>query len=312
MKTRLFLFAAVLAIAVAAVPRAFGGMVVKEYSYQDRDITSMSVEGMFFQVDVRAHAGRGVRLRTETPADILRKIRIVRKVQDGRLVVRVENKNRYRTGFSFSGRSPRLVFDVPANVQVEIDNSSGSVRVRGLRARTVAARASSGSLELEEIDAALTAAASSGSIRIRSCRGDKEIRASSGSLTVIDGEGDITAETSSGNQRYVGIKGDITARSSSGGINLRRVEGRLELQASAGSLVGRDILVTGNSRFRTSSGSIDFHFQNDLAEFSFRLRGTSGGLRAGRIHAHEYLQCGNGPITIEGESTSGSQNYQGR
>ena len=106
------------------------------------------------------------------------------------------------------------------------------------------------------------------------------------------------------------MEGDIRAQSSSGSISIRNQAGSLVLQAKSGNLEGTDILLTGDSSFTTSSGKITFDFKNDIEDFSFDLRSSSGIINAGRSKAKGELVFGNGRIRITGKSSSGTQTYR--
>jgi hypothetical protein len=82
------------------------------------------------------------------------------------------------------------------------------------------------------------------------------------------------------------------------------------LQASSGKIHGEQITLTGNSSFRTSSGSIDYDFTNDIDELKFELESSSGQIVAGGTSAKGTVITGNGDILVKGKSSSGRQSYE--
>lgn len=177
-----------------------------------------------------------------------------------------------------------------------------------------AARATTGKNALQftfpQAPRVIQLSSSSGKIRIERCNGDKHLRASSGQITVLKSGGDIKAKTSSGRQIYEGIRGDISTVSSSGAINIRDQEGGLNLESSSAKQEGRDIRVAKDSSFRTTSGKIDFDFINNMDEFTFDLRSSSGRIEVGSTSARGRVVTGDGKILIKGKSTSGGQTYR--
>jgi hypothetical protein len=186
------------------------------------------------------------------------------------LTVRVERR---RTFFgSFSGEH-RLIFKVPKRIELDLESSTGSI----------------------EID---------------DCRGRKRLHTSTGSVTVRGSAGDINSHSSTGRQMFENTEGDIRADSSTGSISLRDVKGSLDLHSSTGTHEGWGITITGDSSFRTSTGSIRLDFENDLSDFTFDLDTSTGRLRVGETEARKTLQFGNGRIRIHGRSSTGSQTYE--
>lgn len=271
-------------------------------------ISGLDVESGFFSVEVSGGPGEDVRLRVEIPDYLARRYEIRREVDQGRLKVWVERRAPY-SHLSITG-NPRLIFTVPASIDLDLSGSSGRIDVRGIKSRRLRARASSGGLRLREIEADLNAETSSGGLALEACHGRKVLRTASGSLMVRGARGEIEASSSSGGQTYIDVRGDLRAESSSGGIRLDGFEGALMLRASSGSLSGRDVLLTGDSRFQTSSGSISFAFRNRMEDLRFTLNSTSGSLSVGgSSRSGGSLAMGNGDILVIGASTSGSQRY---
>jgi len=273
-------------------------------------IDRLVVEGSFFSVEVAGYSGRSVEAQIIIPDPIVeRGVRVLHRQTNAELRFWVEKD--LLSGINLRPwESPKMIFNVPHEFEVNINNSSGKIMVEGLTSRQMKLQTSSGAIELKEISADLELSSSSGKIRIERCNGDKHLRASSGQITVLKSGGDIKAKTSSGRQTYEGIRGDISTVSSSGAINIRDQEGGLNLESSSAKQEGRDIRITEDSSFRTTSGKIDFDFINNMDEFTFDLRSSSGRIEVGSTSARERVVTGDGKILIKGKSTSGGQTYR--
>jgi len=296
-------------LGLALTAGSAGEMEEVETELTARGVRSLEVEGSFFRVEVMGRTGNDVEARFEIPERLLdRGVRVLHEQSGSRLRVWVKRPPGVLNTAGL--KTPQMVFEVPVGVELRIDNSSGAVYVAGLDTGEVTIEVSSGRCEVEDVTAELDIAVSSGSLTLRSCDGVKTLKTSSGKISVRDAGGDIRANTSSGSQTYTGINGSIAAGASSGSISVTDQEGTLELRASSGSLRVEEVTLTGDSSFTTSSGSITVDFTNDLEDFSFDLRSSSGSIRVGGTRAKGKVVTGSGPIRLRGESSSGSQTYR--
>ncbi|HUF50013.1 MAG TPA: DUF4097 family beta strand repeat-containing protein [Longimicrobiales bacterium] len=110
-----------------------------------------------------------------------------------------------------------LVIEVPAGMDAEIQDGSGSMEISGL-----------------------------GRVHIDDGSGDITVRDTRGALTIDDGSGDIT---------LADIGGAITIDDGSGSIDIRGAGGNVEIEDGSGGITIRD--VHGSVRIADSSGSID-------------------------------------------------------
>jgi len=288
---------------------AGGGGEMFEESASFSGIDRLSVEGAFFEVEITGSSTATIEAEFIIPDRLRRRgVKVLHETRGGELRVWVERKVVSITSPPWSG--PRMNFSVPAGTLVNVKNSSGSVEVKGIEAVELNLEVSSGSLQIADCRSKLSATSSSGKITLETCTGDKRLKASSGSIAVLNSDGNIEADSSSGKHRYEGIQGSIVAQSSSGGIAVRDCEGRLDLEGSSGRLSGTGATITGDSSFETSSGSIDFNFTNNVDDFTFELRSTSGTISAGGTRAKGNVITGNGKILIRGKSSSGNQSYK--
>ena len=305
------------------------------------NVTSVEVEGSFCSVTIVGGSSNDVAFSGEILSSRNYEMKIRHNMSGGTLRVWIDRPR------SISGNiKGKLEFRVPANTNIMVDNSSGSVSVEGIGQSNVRIKASSGSIRARDINSDLSATASSGSLsiegiggdvragtssgsqRINGVKGNLKTKASSGSLKVENVGGDVDLNTSSGGQSIrmvdgnlwtsatsgslnIGdVTGDVKASTSSGSIKLDRVTGSVNLSSSSGSQRGTNIKLTGASYFKASSGSVNMDLLNDTEELSFALTASSGGLNAKGNSGRKKLVIDRGPIKVVGNTSSGSQNYK--
>ena len=272
-------------------------------------ISKLVLRSSFFKVEIEGQSQNSVEAKITIPAGLRsRGVKVLHEQRDSELHVWVE-----KPIFSIPmlpGESARMNFKVPQSTDLEVENSSGSVDVAGLATENANLKVSSARLQVKDVAAKLTAKSSSGGINIESCDGEKRLDSSSGKITVIKSKGDIAAESSSGAHSYSSVDGSIAAESSSGLITIAGTKGSLDLKASSGNLAAKDVTITGDSSFSTSSGTIGVEFTNNMEDFTFKLRSSSGMIKAGTSRGKGDLEIGNGDIRIVGKSSSGNQSYQ--
>lgn len=156
----------------------------------------------------------------------------------------------------------------------------------------------------------LSVETSAGSIVVETVSGAKTLTSSSGSITVRSSRGNVETRSSTGGQRFDYVNGDIRAESGMGAIELTNVEGKAELQSTTGRLWGRNVRITGDSRFRTSTGRIDMDFANALEDFTFSLQSLTGLIEVGGTEARGRVHKGSGPLRITGQTTTARQAYR--
>lgn len=156
--------------------------------------------------------------------DLLEGIQITTRRSGDRVRVSVEIPD---SGWSFRNRTARLnlTVEVPDDVALSIDDSSGSIKVRGVAATEI--EDSSGEIIVEGVGGNLRIDDSSGSIRVRDVAGDVVVDDSSGGIDVRGVRGSVTIEDdSSGGIEIADVEGDVMVRDdSSGGIRVSEIGG---------------------------------------------------------------------------------------
>ena len=259
--------------------------LVDEWEYTG--IRSLKIEkASIFVIQVTGGSGR--RLDAEIYGPSKRDVEVHHRKTGNELLVWVEWK---RKRISWRGVSPRMVFRVPEEIDLDIETSTGAVTVQGC----------DGEKEIRT---------STGRISVAGSAGDIQAVSSTGGHEYEDVSGDLRIESTTGSQRYRDTRGHIQAESTTGRITVTRHEGILDLQSSTGRQEGEDITLTRNSSFHTTTGNIDFDFQNSLGSFTFDLSSSTGRIRIGDTNAKGKVRFGNGSIEITGMSSTGSQSYR--
>jgi DUF4097 and DUF4098 domain-containing protein YvlB len=146
-----------------------------------------------------------------------------------------------------NGPSLDLTVTLPRNIPVEVEDSSGELRVMGTAALDL--DDGSGQIEISDIGGALRVRDGSGSLEIQNVRGDVtiddgsgeiDLRDVTGSVTLRDGSGSITARgvsgsvnverDGSGGIRVVDVGGDLTVNRGKRGVSYSGVKGRVRVE----------------------------------------------------------------------------------
>jgi len=213
----------------------------------------------------------------------------------------------------YSGSSVRVEVRGTDPADRVIDTRSGDeltiVPERRDRVRSLGSKAPELLVRVPE-STSLSVETSTGNIVVETVSGGKTVTSSTGNITVRSSRGNVEARSSTGNQRYDYVTGDIRGESGTGAIELTNVEGRAELRSTTGRLWGRNVRVTGDSRFRTSTGHVEMDFANPLEDFTLSLQSVTGLIEVDGTEARGRVQKGGGPLRITGQTTTGRQTYR--
>ena len=281
-----------------------------EANFNLDNVNYLEIEGGFCNVVLSGHLGSSLKMDAEiTGNGDPDKYEIIYRQDNDRIKVWVEHPSRMWGNMNLRGV---LEFKVPAGVEILVDNSSGNLNADNLQARKIHLETSSGNINVEKTEAELTVKCSSGNIGLESHNGDVNLKATSGNLKIREVNGDLIANATSGNIQIYDVSGNTSADCSSGNIKMGDIVGELNAGTSSGNIRGESIKLTGDSRFKASSGNITIDLMNDEDELSFDLDAGSGNLRAGGSKADDRLILTKGPIKITGISSSGNQTYSMR
>lgn len=268
-------------------------------------IKYLEVEGSFCNIELNGYSGTLLKMdaKIEGSGDP-DKYEIIYRKDGDRIKVWIERPNNI-----WRNIEGLLHFDVPENVIVRIDNSSGNIEAEDLKSSEITLEASSGNITTRNMKGILSLRCSSGNITLSNQSGDAILRASSGNLRIDEMNGDLEAHASSGNITIYEVTGNVEADCSSGNIKLGDIEGSLKVESSSGNIRGEDILLTADSRFKASSGNVTIGLLNDEEDLSFDLDSGSGNLYAAGSSSDDRLILKKGTINITGITTSGNQRY---
>lgn len=161
--------------------------------------------------------------------------------------VRVATREIEMRGWSSDDRYARLdlVIEVPAGIDAEIHDGSGSAEIASLGETSI--EDGSGELLVEDIRGLLQIHDGSGELTVRNVEGDVVIEDGSGEIDIADVRGSATVEDGSGEIRVRGVGRNLRVADSSGGIDVDTVRG--------------DFVVTDDSSggisHRAVSGNVD-------------------------------------------------------
>lgn len=166
-------------------------------------------------------------------------------VEEGREARIVADLPDVHQGMSFGNRyvSMDLEIEVPAEVALDVSDSSGDIEIRDVGVLELSD--SSGGIEIIGADGPVTLHDSSGDILVRDIGNSVTVvRDSSGDIEIADVRGPVRVERdSSGSMDFNDIEGDvIVERDSSGSIRAERVTGDfVVMHDSSGGIRSRDI-----------------------------------------------------------------------
>lgn len=161
--------------------------------------------------------------------DLLKEIKLTgtREGDVVRIVVEIPDMRHRDWDSSWdSGPALDLTVTVPRTIPVEIEDSSGDLRVTGTGALDI--DDNSGGVEIRDVTGAVRVRDGSGSLEIQNVRGDVTIDDGSGEIDVRDVTGSVSLRDGSGSITAHGVGGSVhVLRDGSGGIRVVDVGGDL-------------------------------------------------------------------------------------
>ncbi len=171
-----------------------------------------------------------VRYRAEFRGEdeaLLNRMQFDHQVRGGTLDVRTRTDGR-GWGRGNNGRID-LTLWVPSSFAVDIEDSSGSIKVRNID-RDVLIKDGSGSIDIKNIGGNLEIEDGSGGIEVSGLGGSARIRDGSGGVDLRDVGGSVIVRDGSGGISVRDVEGDFEVESDgSGGIDYARIAGRVSV-----------------------------------------------------------------------------------
>lgn len=288
---------------------AFAQTTLAEHSYEAEGITEVSVSGIFCDVTVRRSANSSMVFDGRIEGDGDPGDYVIASIRSGSTVVfKVERKKGQNWGWSDISLA-RLELSLPVGTTLKVDNTSGDVEVSDYESASLLVTATSGDIILRGIKANTRLKTTSGDVDVNTAQGDISVRSTSGDQELNDVSGNLNSEATSGDIEVRKFSGSLELSATSGDIDLRELEGLVSAATTSGDIKGDYIQLTGDSRFKSTSGDIIMDLENDLEDVGFDLRATSGDLEVGHRDAEDRLVIKRGNVLVTGISTSGDQRY---
>ncbi|MEQ8473289.1 MAG: DUF4097 family beta strand repeat-containing protein [Marinoscillum sp.] len=285
----------------------YGQSKLAEHHFEADDITEVSVSGAF--CDVTVDKGDKVIFDGVIEGKGDEGDYVIASIRNGNTVVfKVERKRNRNYGWNDIGVA-KLSLKLPEGTTLKVDNSSGDVSISNFKASMLDVGASSGDIVLRNIQAETKARTTSGDIDARGIQGDVAMRSTSGDQDLVEITGNLRTGSTSGDIEISRLIGSLDVACTSGDIELNQIEGTINSSTTSGNTDGELVLLTGDSRFKSTSGNIEIAFKNELDEMSFDLRATSGDIEVGRMGGGDQLMLKRGDLLVTGVSTSGDQTY---
>jgi DUF4097 and DUF4098 domain-containing protein YvlB len=276
-----------------------------EKSFDLDDVRSLEIRGKFCNVTLEGSSGSHLKMEgyirgTGDPD----KYEIQFDKRGGKVEVWIESPGMMRGNIQ-----SLLRFEVPQEVEITVENSSGNLKVFDIRSSGNYLKTTSGNVETRNTHGPLHIECTSGNLSMETHQGDLWAVTTSGNIKVRNVEGISECKATSGNMYLENMVGNTRAQCSSGNINMNQIKGSLRAGTSSGNIKGDHVLLTGDSEFRATSGNIRIDLVNPEHELSFDLEAGSGNLSAAGNTGEDKLILREGKINIRGISSSGNQTY---
>lgn len=282
--------------------------VLAKVELEAANVKKVSVQGAF--VDIYVAKGERIYLHgiiegSGEEGDY----RIHTSIENEALVVEIETMKNDLHWKSRRITKARIDITILEGVELDIDNSSGDVRVENLQSSKSNIKASSGDIVLRKIVSNLQVETSSGDIALQGLVGDSQIESTSGDQHLMEIQGTVKTQASSGDIRIDTFEGELAVKSTSGDVEIVDGVGTVNVRSTSGEIEGRNIELTGDANFNATSGDIEVDFENELDNLSFDLSASSGELEVGGKSANKRLILERGGYVVKGVTSSGSQEY---
>lgn len=153
----------------------------------------------------------------------------------------------YRSLFSFGNKLINLTVSLPAEMDLDVDDGSGYIKIEDIV----------GNLVIDD---------GSGDIEIVNNKGDVDVDDGSGEIDLEEINGDVDVEDGSGEINVEGVSGDVSIDDGSGSIYVRNIDGNVTVRDGSGSItidgVEKDVYIpsdgTGSVRVNNVKGKVKY------------------------------------------------------
>jgi DUF4097 and DUF4098 domain-containing protein YvlB len=217
--------------------------------------------------------------------EFARGTRVETSTESGRFVVRVHYPQRqtlhaslsqlFKGEFDLPRVEVRLALEVPPNLPVDLETTSGDLETSGL-AGSQSLQTTSGDIEVHAAAAFLSITTTSGNV-MASGLGRAQVRSVSGDVALDAASGPLDIRTTSGDINLSEVTDSLGLSSVSGDIQVDRAPRGLDAGTTSGGIVV-DGLAGGLVRLRSTSGDVRFGLDRSLRRADVST--VSGGITA--------------------------------
>ncbi|MEM1136305.1 MAG: hypothetical protein AAGI07_10740 [Bacteroidota bacterium] len=228
---------------------------------------------------------------------------VIKSYFEGKL--RRKYERRYGLGHLIEtpGSRTNVVLKVPAGIQLNIYDRSGSILIHGLE-NDIVLNDRSGSTVIKNVTGDVKIKDNSGNLSVQNQEGDLEIKDRSGSL-YLESIGlnkknyQIDIKDTSGGIKAKGLGGDVRLRDKSGTVDLNMITGSVEVTDASGYL---NISEVGSYvKVNDKSGSIYLKeiARNEQVPYRISINDSSGSIFLHSAGTGAYIKDRSGRITVK-------------
>lgn len=141
---------------------------------------------------------------------------------------------------SVEGTSIALQVEIPRSCPLQVENSFGDVRIRGLT-KGLKASTSHGVLEIDECAGDLVLCNKQGEVIVKAGDGDLHVEASLGPIRVTEVRGDVYADNKFGPVSIGGVSGAVRVQNSAAPIEITDIDGHVTINSRLGQVTVRGV-----------------------------------------------------------------------
>ena len=227
-----------LAVFFLCATSLFAHKEVKELSLSTQGIEKLKIDCGAGSLKVYGQEGlKEIRVEAEIVLDgksersaeeFLRKYLDLSLKKRGSRAVLTSGFESYRSIFSFGNKVINLTVSMPKDMNLDVDDGSGSMRIENI-AGDVKVDDGSGSMEIMNIKGNLDVDDGSGDIEVEGIYGDVSVDDGSGSMIIRNIEGSVTVRDGSGSITIDGVEKDVYIPSEgSGSVRVNNVKGKVK------------------------------------------------------------------------------------
>ena len=212
-------------------------------------------------IDISSYDGQDIRVNATIESKKYRSMERFRETFERDMVFALDRESEYAVLRGHSKpdlrKSPEIQIHldirIPAELDVDIDDGSGAIRVTGLNG-FLEIEDGSGDIEVSAVTNNIDIDDGSGAISINRTKGAIEVEDGSGPITITDTTGDIEIDDGSGEISLSQTNGNKIIEDGSGDISVLSSDGDVDIDDGSGDITLSDL--NGSAIVDDGSGSI--------------------------------------------------------